>query len=74
MKLVTLQVLNEIVREWLRDAGCKTAEVRLQRFNDPGIPCNWDRSDFINYRDDDPDVVEAALRRIIPELQKRYRV
>jgi hypothetical protein len=74
MERITIQRLNEIVRDRLREAGCMSAEVRVQRFYDPAIPCNWGRSDFINYRDDGRFVVERALSRIIPELQSMFSI
>jgi hypothetical protein len=74
MEQVTLEELTSIVRSAMRKAGCKTSTVAIQRYDDPSIPSNWDRDTIINYGEDDRNTVEATLRRITRELQKKYRL
>ena len=72
MEQVTFEELTSIVRDAMKKAGCNTATVSIQRYDDPSIPSNWDRDPVINYGEDDRNTVEAALRRITRALQKRY--
>jgi hypothetical protein len=74
MEQVTLEELTSIVREALRKAGCTTSTVSISRYDDPSIPSNWDRDAVINYGEDDRNTVEATLRRITRELQRKYRL
>jgi hypothetical protein len=74
MEQVTLEELTSIVRDAMRKAGCKTSTVSIARYDDPSIPSNWDRDTVINYGDDDRNTVEATLRRITRELQRKYRL
>jgi hypothetical protein len=74
MEQVTLEQLTSIVRDAMKRAGCTTSTVSIQRYDDPSIPSNWDRDTVINYGRDDPNAVEATLRRITRDLQRRYRL
>ena len=74
MEQVTLEELTSIVQDAMRKAGCKTSTVFIARYDDPSIPSNWDRDTVISYGEDDPNTVEAALRRITRELQRKYRL
>jgi hypothetical protein len=74
MEQVTFEELTSIVREAMKKAGCTTSIVSIQRYDDPSIANNWDRDTVINYGQDDPNAVEATLRRITRDLQRKYRL
>ena len=74
MEQVTLEELTVIVRDAMRKAGCKTSTVSIRRYDDPSIPSNWDRDIVMDYGEDDRNKVEAILRRITRELQRKYRL
>jgi hypothetical protein len=74
MEQVTFEELTSIVREAMKKAGCTTSTVSIQRYDDPSIANNWDRGTVINYGQDDPNAVEATLRRITRHLQRKYRL
>jgi hypothetical protein len=74
MKDITTEELTKILRDRLKAAGCPTAEVNIKRMNDPAAPSNWDYADWGNPKDDDPYDIREALDRIVPELQKQYRL
>jgi hypothetical protein len=74
MERVTFEELTSIVRDAMKKAGCTTSTVSIQRYDDPSIPSNWDRDAVISYGKDDPNVVEATLRRITRDLQRKYRL
>jgi hypothetical protein len=74
MEQVTFEELTSIVQEAMKKAGCTTSTVSIQRYDDPSIPSNWDRNTVINYGEDNRNMVEATLRRITRELQRKYRL
>jgi hypothetical protein len=74
MKDVTIEDLTKILRDQLKAAGCPTADVKVQRMNDPAVPSNWHYADWFSPKDDDPNDVRSVLDRIVLELQKQYRL
>jgi hypothetical protein len=73
MKQVTIGELETAIEERLRAEGFMTATITLQPHSEPGVSWDWDIK-LINPGDDDREQVKGAVSRMIPEMQKQFRI